>query len=182
MDPPSYEEFERNFQAGGGVKDLKSWIIQIDVRLSEMKLYDPVECPEYLMEFEQTKFFLNASVLEAAAYKSKMDGHLDRFRKSKETLISKAKELEESGVEKDDMADYIWKEELCGVVTRRTIKHYYDVYWNSTHMLVQFMQNSSPVDGEKFFVEKNKLMGKKIDLLIQLRQLELKALLPESVE
>ena len=147
-----------------------------------MKLYDPVECPEYLMEFEQTKFFSSATVLEAAAYKRRMDGYLDQFRKSKETLISKAKELEESGVEKDDMADYIWKDELCGAVTRRTIKNYYDVYWHSSHMLVQFLQKSNPVDGEKFFVEKNKLMGKKIDLLIQLRQLELKALLPESVE
>jgi hypothetical protein len=135
-----------------------------------------------LKEFEQTKFFLSATVLEAAAYKSKMDGYLDRFRKSKETLISKATELEESGVEKDDMADYIWKEELDGVFTRRTIRYYYDMYWHSTHTLVQFLQHSSPVDGEKFFVEKNKLMGKKIDLLIQLRQLELKALLPESVE
>lgn len=142
----------------------------------------PVECPEYLMEFEHNKLFRNAAVLDAVSYQSKMGKYLDRFRKSKEELITKVKELEEKGIGKDDISDYVWKEESNGVVNRFTIKIYYDVYQIAAYNLLRFIEFSKPVDGEKHFVEKNTLAQEKIDLLIQLRQLELKALLPESVE
>ena len=169
MEPPPDEEIKIS-----DISRLDSRISQITSRLSEMGCSSsPVECPEFLMEFEQRKCAKSRAMLDAVAYQIKMDKLLDQFRKSKEELISKVKELEEKGVEKEDIYDYIWKEDVDGTIHRFTIKIYYDVYNIAVNNLLYFLEYTKPMDGKKLFEEKNELVGEKIDLLVQMRQLEL---------
>ena len=192
MEAPPYEpnSYKGVNQAGeqdekslACISKMESRIRQINERLCEMGYqYSSVECPEYLTEFEQKNTFQSDSVLDAVTYKQKMDKYLDHFHNTKAELMSKVNELEELGIETDDIGDFVWKEEIKGAISRRTIKSYYDIYQNASHSLLKFLGSIKPVDGQKLFVEKNLLVGEKIDLLVKMRKLELKALLPESVE
>ena len=95
------------------------------------------------------------------------------FQKAKAVLASKVDELTEKGVLKDDIPDYVWKEEIGGVVTRSNLKYYYDAYQIAAHYFVKFIETTVPVNSQIIFMEKNILMGEKIDLLVKMRSLEL---------
>ena len=63
------------------------------------------------------------------------------------------------------------KEEHGGAMY--TIKNYYAAYQSSVDTLTDFIENSTPVDGLKLFVEKNSLVAEKLDLLLRLRRLQI---------
>jgi hypothetical protein len=156
------------------IQKIKKRVYEINGRLLRMGYQDdPVECPAFLNEFEQVKLLRSGTVCDAVAYKKKMDLLSAAFQKAKAVLASKVDELTEKGVLKDDITDYVWKEESGGVVTRSNIKYYYDTYQTAAHYFVKFIETTVPVNSQIIFMEKNILMGEKIDLLVKMRSLEL---------
>jgi hypothetical protein len=156
------------------IQKIKKRVYEINSRLLRMGyLDDPVECPEFLNEFEQVKSLRSGTVCDAVAYKSRMDLLSAAFHKAKAVLASKVDELVEKGILKDDIPDYVWKEESDGLVKRFTIREYYDAYQIAAHYFVKFIETTVPVNYRIIFVEKNILMGEKIDLLVKMRSIEL---------
>jgi hypothetical protein len=190
MEPPPYEEIEINAQAGEFEViepvfhtsfHVKKRVAEINLRLDELGWCSihPVECPEYMMEFEGGKSFLRASVLDAVVYKKRINTYLETFFRTKEELKSKIDELMGKGIAREDITDYKWKNEECNGTTSKsiTITDYYVMYQTAVDVLVRFIETTTPEDGQKIFTEKNTLTSEKIGLLVSLRQSQLKAIL-----
>ncbi len=168
--PPPYEEVDPGNSVFTPIK-IASRIEQINLRLKEIG-YDDIDravpCPNYLRGFEESRRYRGACI-DSNTYRRKMDEFVGEFERTRDVLTSKIKELQ--GIGMDDISDYTWKEEHCGAMY--TIKNYYAAYQSSVDTLTDFIENSTPVDGLKLFVEKNCLVEEKLDLLLRLRRVQI---------
>ncbi len=161
------------------IKLYSTRVSKINERLKELgydRLDHPVNCPSLLMGYEDSQRSWRASFVDSGTYVKKMGKYLDIFKTSENALASRIKELEEKKVEESDILDFTWKEERDGIVYRSNIKSYYEAHKIALNNLMTFIDIATPVDGETVFQEKNKLVQEKIDLLLKLRRLQLKAL------
>lgn len=167
--PPPYEEVDSGNSFFTPTK-IASRIEQINLRLKEIG-YDDIDravpCPNYLRGFEESMRYRGACI-DSNTYKRKMDKFVGEFERTRDVLTSKIEELQ--GIGMDDISDYRWKEEHGDMYT---IKNYYAAYQSSVDTLTDFIENSTPVDGLKLFVEKNCLVEEKLDLLLRLRRLQI---------
>ena len=190
--PPPYEKIDSIkliSPAGiyGGYNSINSEVIgsyaakilQINGRLKDMgydALEHPMNCPDSLMEYEESRRSWRAPYLDAGIYVKRLDKCLGEYKRTESVLISKISELEDKKISTDDMMDFTWKEERDGIIYKSTVKSYYGSHQIALDNLVKFIESSTPVDGRKLFHEKNRLVAEKIDLLVKMRGLQLNAL------
>jgi hypothetical protein len=154
-------------------------IQQINRRLKEMgydALEHPMNCPDYLMGYEESKRSWRAPFVDAGIYVKRLDKFLSEYKRTECVLTSKIRELEEKKIGTDDSMDFTWKEERDGVIYKSNIRSYYGSHQIALDNLVKFVESATPVDGTKIFNEKNRLVAEKVDLLVKMRGLQLNAL------
>lgn len=133
----------------------------------------PISCNPALMKYEASRRHFRPYWVDAVDYAAKLDSYVQQYEKTKGVLEAKVQELQEKQVAPDDVADFVFKEERDGVVYRNTIGTYYETHQIAVNNLVKFAERTVPVDGKKFFEEKNRLVEEKIELLLEMRRLQI---------